>query len=121
MVRRYDRAWWRHHRETEQLRDSLLSAHNRLAELEAQEEQVEEEPQETTAMEAELERRQVEILRLRDLLIGMEHELGIARGRLAMHEDSKSRIASAQAQLSAKVPGAGFLFGLLLRLLRGRV
>jgi len=57
---------------------------------------------------------------LRDLLIGMESELGAARGRLAMHEDSKTRIASAQAQLSAKVPGAGFLFGLLLRLLRGR-
>lgn len=121
MVRRYDRAWWRHHRETEQLRDSLLSAHNRLAELEGQEQQVKDQAQETATMEAELERRQEEILRLRDLLIGMEHELGIARGRLAMHEDSKSRIASAQAQLSAKVPGAGFLFGLLLRLLRGRV
>lgn len=121
MVRRYDRAWWRQHRETEQLRDSLLSAHNRLAELEGQEAQVKGQSQETAEMEAELERRQEEILRLRDLLIGMEHELGIARGRLAMHEDSKSRIASAQAQLSAKVPGAGFLFGLLLRLLRGRV
>ena len=69
----------------------------------------------------ELARSRQEILRLRDLLIGMENELGAARGRLAMHEDSKTRIASAQAQLSAKVPGAGFLFGLLLRLLRGRV
>jgi hypothetical protein len=69
----------------------------------------------------ELARSREEILRLRDLLIGMEHELGAARGRLAMHEDSKTRIASVQAQLSAKVPGAGFLFGLLLRLLRGRV
>ncbi len=69
----------------------------------------------------ELARSREEILRLRDLLIGMEQELGSARGRLEMHEDSKTRIASAQAQLSAKVPGAGFLFGLLLRLLRGRV
>lgn len=69
----------------------------------------------------ELARSREEILRLRDLLIGMESELGAARGRLAWHEDSKTRIASAQAQLSAKVPGAGFLFGLLLRLLRGRV
>jgi SAM-dependent methyltransferase len=121
MVRRYDRAWWRRHRETEQLRDSLLSAQNRLAELEGREAQVEGERQESAEMEAELERSQEEILRLRDLLIGMEHELGAARGRLAMHEDSKTRIASAQAQLSAKVPGAGFLLGLLLRLLRGRV
>jgi SAM-dependent methyltransferase len=117
-VRRYDRAWWRQRRENEQLRDSLLTVHNRLAELEEQQQAGgEDEPSES----AELERRQEEILRLRDLLIGMEQELGIARGRLAMHEDSKSRIASAQAQLSAKVPGAGFLFGLLLRLLRGRV
>jgi sugar/nucleoside kinase (ribokinase family) len=69
----------------------------------------------------ELARSREEILRLRDLLIGMEHELGAARGRLAMQEDSRNRIASVQAQLSAKVPGAGFLFGLLLRLLRGRV
>jgi sugar/nucleoside kinase (ribokinase family) len=76
---------------------------------------------EQQALQAELDRSREEILRLRDLLIGMEHELGAARGRLAMHEDSKSRIASAQAQLSAKIPGAGFLFGLLLRLLRGRV
>lgn len=124
MVRRYDRAWWRQRRENEQLRDSLLTVHNRLAELEEQSEQAEQaeaQEQEGAETEAELERRQEEILRLRDLLIGMEHELGIARGRLAMHEDSKSRIASAQAQLSAKVPGAGFLFGLLLRLLRGRV
>jgi sugar/nucleoside kinase (ribokinase family) len=72
-------------------------------------------------LRAELARSREEILRLRDLLIGMEHELGAARGRLAMHEDSKNRIASVQNQLSAKVPGAGFLFGLLLRLLRGRV
>jgi 2-polyprenyl-3-methyl-5-hydroxy-6-metoxy-1,4-benzoquinol methylase len=118
MVRRYDRAWWRQHRESEQLRDSLLAAHKRLAELE---EQVGTLPQASAEAEAELERRQEEILRLRDLLIGMESELGAARGRLAMHEDSKSRVASAQAQLSAKIPGAGFLFGLLLRLLRGRV
>jgi hypothetical protein len=72
-------------------------------------------------LRAELARSREEIMRLRDLLIGMEHELGAARGRLAMHEDGKNRIASVQAQLSAKVPGAGFLFGLLLRLLRGRV
>lgn len=76
---------------------------------------------ENQELREELARSREEILRLRDLLIGMEHELGAARGRLAMHEDSRTRIASAQAQLSAKVPGAGYLFGLLLRLLRGRV
>lgn len=112
-VRRYDRAWWRAQRETEQLRDSLLTAHNRLAELEQQ-------PQARAETEAELDRREEEILRLRDLLIGMEHELGAARGRLAVYEDRTKRIESAKAQLTAKVPGSGFFVSLILRLLRGR-
>jgi SAM-dependent methyltransferase len=116
-VRRYDRAWWRAHRETEQLRDSLLTAHNRLAELE---QQAEGEPEAKAEMEAELDRRQEEILRLRDTLIGMEHELGAARGRLTMYEDRSKRIESAKAQLAAKVPGSGFFVSLILRLLRGR-
>ncbi|HEX5593356.1 MAG TPA: methyltransferase domain-containing protein [Solirubrobacterales bacterium] len=115
-VRRYDRAWWRQHRETEQLRDSLLNAHNRLAELE---QQAGAGPARAET-EAELDRREAEILRLRDLLIGMEHELGGARGRLAVYEDRTNRIESAKAQLAAKVPGSGFLLTLVLRLLRGR-
>lgn len=116
-VRRYDRAWWRRRRETEQLRDSLLNAHNRLAELE---QQADAQPQAQAEMEAELDRREAEILRLRDLLIGMEHELGAARGRLAVYEDRTKRIESAKAQLAAKVPGSGFFLSLILRLLRGR-
>jgi 2-polyprenyl-3-methyl-5-hydroxy-6-metoxy-1,4-benzoquinol methylase len=116
-VRRYDRAWWRRRRETEQLRDSLLNAHNRLAELEQQAEAL---PQAQAEHEAELERREAEILRLRDLLIGMEHELGAARGRLAVYEDRTKRIESAKAQLAAKVPGSGFFLSMILRLLRGR-
>jgi SAM-dependent methyltransferase len=112
-VRRYDRAWWRSRRETEQLRDSLLTAHNRLAELE---QQAEEQP----AREIEIGRQEEEILRLRDLLIGMEHELGAARGRLAVYEDRSKRIESAKSQLAAKVPGSGFVLTLILRLLRGR-
>jgi SAM-dependent methyltransferase len=115
-VRRYDRAWWRHRRETEQLRDSLLTAHNRLAELE---QQAEGGPAQAET-ETELDRREEEILRLRDLLIGMEHELGAARGRLTMYEDRSKRIESAKAQLAAKVPGSGFILSLILRLLRGR-
>jgi septal ring factor EnvC (AmiA/AmiB activator) len=80
------------------------------------------EPQrdEQEELRAELARGREEILRLRDLLIGMEHELGAARGRLAMYEDRTKRIEGAKERLAEKVPGAGFVVGLLLRLLRGR-
>jgi septal ring factor EnvC (AmiA/AmiB activator) len=70
--------------------------------------------------QAELARSREEILRLRDRLIGMEHELGAARGRLAVYEDRTKRIESAKAQLAAKVPGSGPFLTLVLRLLRGR-
>jgi SAM-dependent methyltransferase len=113
LVRRYDRSWWRQRREIEQLRDSLLTANKRLAELEEQQ-------QADADASAELDRNREEILRLRDLLIGMEHELGVARGRLAMYEDRTKRIEGAKDRIAAKIPGSGFLITLLLRLLRGR-
>jgi SAM-dependent methyltransferase len=114
MVRRYDRSWWRLRRETSQLRDSLLAAHRRLAELEEQ-------PGENRGeMQAELDSRQEEILRLRDLLIGKDAELGATKGRLAMYEDRTKRIEGAKERLGSTVPGLGPLLGLFLRLLRGR-
>ncbi len=80
------------------------------------------EPQvgETEELRAELARSRQEVLRLRDLLIGMEHELGDARGRLAAHEDRARRLEGARARLSSKFPGAGLSIGVLLRLLRPR-
>jgi 2-polyprenyl-3-methyl-5-hydroxy-6-metoxy-1,4-benzoquinol methylase len=114
MVRRYDRSWWRLRRETDQLRDSLLSAHSRLAELEDQ-------PGENRPeLEAELDRRQEEIFKLRDQLIGKDAELGAAKGNLAMYEDRTKRIEGAKERLGSTIPGLGPLIGLFLRLLRGR-
>lgn len=80
------------------------------------------EPQvdETDELQAELARSRQEVLRLRDLLIGMEHELGAARGRLAMYEDRAKRLEGARAGLAKKFPGAGLSIGVLLRLLRPR-
>jgi SAM-dependent methyltransferase len=113
-VRRYDRGWWRLRRETDQLRDSLLAAHSRLAELE------EMPGASRSEIEAELDRREAEIMRLRDLLIGKEMELGAAKGRLAMHEDRARRLEGARARLGSRIPGFGLLTAIVLRLLRGR-
>lgn len=109
MVRRYDRSWWRLRRETDQLRDSLLAAHGRLAELEDQ-------PGENRSeTQAELDRRQEEILRLRDLLIGKDAELGAAQGKVAMYEDGRERLENVKERFGS-VPGIGMLLHLFLRL-----
>jgi SAM-dependent methyltransferase len=109
-VKGYDRAWWRQRREVDQLRDSLLTAHSRLAELEGQ-------PGETRPeLQVELDRRQEEILRLRDLLVGKDAELGAALGKLTYYEDRSKRLTGAKARMDSTVPGSGRLASLLLKL-----
>lgn len=87
-VRRYDRSWWRLRQEVSEVRGSLLKAQNRLAELES--EGSEKPPDQLE----ELDRRDEEILRLRDLLIGRDAELGTVRGHLAIVEDQMQRFAN---------------------------
>ena len=117
-VGRYDRSWFRSRREADQLRDSLLSAQSRLEELEEQVEQAARAPELTS----ELERRDEEILRLRDLLIGQESELGVLKGKLAEHEDRVQRIEGIKIRVEGKVPVFGKLFvnlsGMALRLVQ---
>lgn len=64
---------------------------------------------------AELRR---EILRLRDLLIRKDAELGAAKGRLAELDDRSARVASAAARFEARLPGLGRLIGTALRMLQ---
>ncbi|MGN6275445.1 MAG: hypothetical protein ACTHNP_05860 [Solirubrobacterales bacterium] len=71
-------------------------------------------------LKAEIAQQQKEILRLRDLLIGKDAELGAAKGRLAMYEDRSKRLAGAGQRLGTRLPGFGLLKGILVRLLRGR-
>jgi hypothetical protein len=71
-------------------------------------------------LRAQLARQQEEILRLRDLLISKDAELGAAKGRLAELDDRSQRIAGAAARIEARVPGLGRLIGTALRLLRGQ-
>ncbi len=66
-------------------------------------------------MQEELDRRDEEILRLRDLLIARDAELGAARGRLAFLEQHSERIARLAARFP--IPGLGrILAGLARRL-----
>jgi hypothetical protein len=65
-------------------------------------------------LQNELDRRQEEILRLRDLLIGKEAELGAVKGKLAVLEDPRMQLAGVKQMLAAQVLGR--LRGVLLRL-----
>ena len=104
-VRRYDRAWYRLRREVAEVRKSLLETQGRLAELEERGG-----VEERTGVLAELDKANTEVLRLRDLLIGKEVELGAAQGRAAELEDRWQRISGA----ASRIPG----FRLLKRIAR---
>lgn len=67
-------------------------------------------------LEAELAREKEEVLRLRDLLITRDAELGAARGRLAMIEQGSQRLADAAARIP--IPGATRLLQGMIRLLQ---
>jgi hypothetical protein len=68
--------------------------------------------------EKEIARRDEEILRLRDLLIARDQELGQARGQLKVIEDHSERMA----RLAAKIPlpGAAWIIDALLKLMSAR-
>jgi SAM-dependent methyltransferase len=114
-VRRYDRSWWRLRHEVSEVRGALLKAQEQLAELEERD-GIEDRP----ALLQELDRRNEEILRLRDLLVGQEVELGAARGNLAVHEDHSQRFSNAAARIQSRIPGAMRLTGAVLRLMQRR-
>jgi hypothetical protein len=65
----------------------------------------------------ELHRQQEEILRLRDLLIARDAELGAARGRAAELEEGSVKLLIAYKRLQSLAPSA--LFALLGKLRRG--
>lgn len=111
-VRRYDRAWSRLRREVSEVRTALLSSRDQIAELEVGG-GVDNRPE----LLAELDRRDQELLKLRDLLIGRDVELGIAQGRAAELEARTLRLVSVKQKIEARVP----LFGKLVRALMGLV
>jgi SAM-dependent methyltransferase len=108
-VRRYDRAWWQLRREAREVRESLLDTQQKLAEAE-----------ERNVVREELEGAQEEILRLRDLLVAKDNELGTAKGKVAELEDHRMRIAGVKHRIATAVPGLRTLIGAALRLLRNQ-
>jgi hypothetical protein len=71
-------------------------------------------------LQRELDRRGAEILRLRDLLLVRDGELGAALGRLAQFESLSQGLMVAVARVQRRVPWAMRLAGAILRRLRGR-
>ena len=76
--------------------------------------------QSTAELRRELARQQEEILRLRDLLVRKDAELGAAKGRLAELDDRSQRIAGAAGRIESRVPGLGKLIGTALRMLQAQ-
>jgi SAM-dependent methyltransferase len=114
-VRRYDRAWWRLRHEASEVRAALLATQEQLAEMEERTE-----TENRSEMGAEIDRLKEENLRLRDLLVGKDAELGAARGQLAVAEDQSQRLANAASRIQARIPGFMRLGGAILRRVQGR-
>lgn len=68
----------------------------------------------------QLAHQQEEILRLRDLLVRKDAELGAAKGRLAELDDRSQRVANVSEKIESRVPGLGRLIGTAVRLLRSQ-
>lgn len=114
-VRRYDRSWWRLRKETNEVRGALLAAQERLAALEGDGGSAGLEE-----LRAQLAASDEEVLRLRDLLIGKDAELGATKGQLTALEGHAHLLISIATRLQARVPGAMRLVGAGLRWLQGR-
>jgi hypothetical protein len=70
-------------------------------------------------LRAELARRDEEILRLRDLLIARDQELGALKGRIAMIDQASRRLGEAAARIP--IPGATRLLQALIRFVQRSV
>lgn len=82
-VRRYDESWWRLRWEVSEMRNSLVALHERLERLHSGD------PESRSGLLGELERLKEENLRLRDLLIGKDAELGAIKGRVTQLEQQR--------------------------------
>jgi SAM-dependent methyltransferase len=114
-VRAYDRSWWRLRHEVTEVRGALLKAQDRLAELES------DEGENRPELTRELDRSREEVLRLRDLVIGKDAELGAARGEKAALEAQTRTVTGIARSLQSRMPRFMRLAGALLRGLRKAV
>ncbi len=78
------------------------------------------EAKDRTELLEELEKQKEEILRLRDLLIAKDAELGTAKGRLAELSEHSSRLIVAAQRLQSRIPRFVWRAGAGARRLGGR-
>jgi hypothetical protein len=78
------------------------------------------ETQSTEELQAELDRRGTEILRLRDQLLVKDEELGAVRGQLAELENVSRGLMMAAGRVQRRIPWALRLASAVLRRLPGR-
>lgn len=71
-------------------------------------------------LRAELTRQKQEILRLRDLLVSKDAELGAAKGRLAELDERSQHLAGLGGKVAKRMPGLGRLMGAAARVMRGQ-
>lgn len=74
---------------------------------------------ETSELNVELARSREEVLRLRDLLIGKDAELGALRGRLAEMEAGTGRLLNAATRVRSLIPSFAWTAASRLRKRRG--
>jgi hypothetical protein len=117
-VRRYDRAWWRQRREIGEVRTALQNGQSRIVDLEAQAEKLSLGEEERVALLKELERRDEEVMRMRDLVIGKDLELGTVRGQLAAFQEQSARMTNAASRAQSSVPGLMRVVGAVMRVVR---
>jgi hypothetical protein len=108
-VRRYDRAWSKLRQEAAEVRAALLASQEQLAEAESRQ---------AAEGHSEAIRLKEENLRLRDLLIGKDAELGLALGKLAVLEHQAQRITHLVGEVQKRVPWLMRIAGAILRRLR---
>jgi 2-polyprenyl-3-methyl-5-hydroxy-6-metoxy-1,4-benzoquinol methylase len=114
-VRDYDRAWSRLRKEVGDVRGALLETQERLDSAE--------DPsgfESRSELGAEVDRLKEENLRLRDLLVGRDAELGAARGQLASANANIATLANVVGHLQEGIPGLLRLVRTILRKLLGR-
>jgi SAM-dependent methyltransferase len=129
VVRSYDRAWWRLRSEVDELRSRVLAMQSQLESTsagDATDDDADERAALEQAKELRHERAQLreQILRLRDLVVGGESELGVARGRVAELEALVQHYVGVEARLNDVVQSHSWrvmwFAGLPVRKLRSR-
>jgi SAM-dependent methyltransferase len=108
LVAEYDGPWYRLRREVIEVRRSLLAKQDEAATLTKElERQLEKQvpPPVPEYLLNELERREEEILRLRDELIGRDEELGQMKGQVAVMADQQLRMQNALSRINRRLPG----------------